>query len=353
MAKRFFASLLALVFLLVCLPVSADGGETARDLIAGIERYEGATTRQIWLDKELSASVGGGAEWYAAALIKNDPTLDFTRFEAALRKKLAEGKVTSPVTRMNCALVLACLGSSPDLVQKTLDSSIGQAGIMSWVYGLHLINAGYTAAEYAADDVVGILLEQRKADGGWAVVGDSSDVDVTAMTLQALAPNRALPGVAEAIDGALALLIERQLPSGGFRSSGAENANSSAMVILALACLGTSADEAGFPGGSAHMFDGLMQFALSSGGFCWKIGEDVNEIATFQVYLALSAYLAAEEGKGSVFLPDVAPGSFVPLPQSGRFPFVILCVSIPTLIGVITLFFILKRKKSVRNNPPI
>ena len=345
MAKRLFASLLTLLLLLVCLPVSADGGETARDLIAGIEEYKGATTRQTWLDKELTASVGGDAEWYATALIKSDPTLDYTRFEAALRKKLAEGKITSPVTRMNCALVLACLGSSPSLVQETLDASIGQAGIMSWIYGLHLINAGYTAAEYSAEDVVATIFGMRKSDGGWAVMGDSSDVDVTAMTLQALAPNRGVQGVDDAIAGALALLIERQLPSGGFRSSGAENANSSAMVILALACLGTSADEAGFPGGSARMFDGLMQFALPSGGFCWKIGEDVNEIATYQVYLALSAHEAAENGRGSVFVPDVAPESFVPTAKSGRFPFVILYVSLPTLAVAVAVFIILRRKR--------
>ncbi|MBP5428912.1 MAG: hypothetical protein J6Z04_06480 [Clostridia bacterium] len=346
MAKRLFASLLALLLLLVCLPVSADGGETARGMITGIEEYEGAKTRQSWLDGALTDAAGRGAEWYAIALIKSDPTLDFTEYEAALRKTLLSGKITASATKLKCGLVLALLGSSPELVRETLDQAIGQNDqLMTWVFGLHLLNAGYAAAEHTAEDVAGLLLGRRNADGGWSVTGTVSDVDVTAMTVQALAPNRDVPGVAEAIDGALALLADRQLPDGGFQSYGKENAESAAQVLLMLGCLGVTADEAGFAGGYAKLFDALVRFAAPSGGFCHELGGDVNELATSQVYLALSAHEAAENGKGSIFIPEVAPGSFVPTAQSGRFPFVILYVSIPTLAVAVAVFFFLRRRK--------
>lgn len=345
MVKRVFASLLTLLLLLVCLPVSADGGETAQDLIAGIERYKGAEDRQAWLDEELTDIAGRGAEWYALALIKRYPSLNYTNYEAALRRTLESGTVASPVSQMNCALVLACLGSSPELVRETLEHGIGQLGIMSWIYGLHLLNAGVTATDYTAANAVGELLALQKDDGGWALSGQYGDVDVTAMTVQALAPNRDVPGVAEAIDGALALLADRQLSDGGFQSYGKENAESAAQVLIMLSCLGVTADEAGFAGGYAKMFDALVRFAAPSGGFCHELGGDVNELATSQVYLALSAHEAAENGKGSIFIPEVAPGSFVPTAQSGRFPFVILYVSIPTLAVAVAVFFFLRRRK--------
>ena len=351
MAKRIIASLLALLFLLVCLPVSADGGETARDLIAGIERYKGADDRQAWLDGELTDGAGKGAEWYVFALIKNDPTLDYTKYEAALRKALIKGKVTDPTSRMNCALVLACLGSSPDLIRETLDASIGQAGVNSWIYGLHLINAGYASAKYSAEDVVSTILGRQNADGGWSYMGSVSDVDITAMTLQALAPNRDLPGVTEAIDVALALLAQRQQPSGGFLGMGVENAESSAMVLLALACLDRDAEAAGFAGGTPRLLAGLAQFATSSGGFCHKVGDDVNALATSEAYFALSAHLANRNGKTSIYLPDVAPGSFIPTENGAHFPFWILYVSVPALTAAAVVLLVHRKKKQRIANP--
>lgn len=355
MAKRIFASLLALVLILVCLPISADGEDPAGEMIAGIERYKGETDRQAWLDGELTDTAGQGAEWYLPALIKRYPTLDYTRYESALRRALSAGTMTSPATKMNCALVLALLGSSPELIQTTLDESIGQAGIMSWIYGLHLLNAGYIAVDYTAESVVETLLGLRNNDGGWAVTGDASDVDVTAMALQALAPNLALPGVAEAIEQALALLASRQQESGGFKSYGVENANSSAMVLLALACLGLDAADAGFAGGYSLLFDGIAQFATASGGFSYKIGEDVNEVATRQVYLALSAYEATRDGKTSVFQPDVAQGSFTPTDRSAPHRSVshlILYVSVPVLAVSIAVFVFLRKRKEIAAKPP-
>ena len=345
MLKRLFAPLLALVLLLLCLPVSAKDAEPTTNYVEAIERYKGAATLGEWLDGELTDNAGSGAEWYAYALIKRNPTLDYTRYEAALRGKLESGTVSSPVSRMNCALALACLGSSPELVRETLDRGIGQLGIMSWIYGLHLLNAGYEATEYTTADAVGQLLALQKDDGGWAVSGQWGDVDVTAMALQALAPNRDLPGVSDAVTGALAFLTSRQLESGGFKSYGVENAESSAQVLIALSCLGLDAADAGFAGGYERLIEGLSQFATSSGGFSHQIEGDVNELATAQVYLALSSVLAKRAGKSSVYLPDVAPGSFVPTVSGGRFPFLVLYIAVPLLAASTVALIVLRRKR--------
>ena len=346
MIKRFVAPLLALVLLFLCLPVSAEVTEPTQQYVQAIELYKGALALQSWLDGELTDNAGRGAEWYALALIKRAPTLDFTRYEAALRERLLSGGITAPATKLKCALVLACLGSSPALVQATLDEAIGQHDLlMAWVFGLHVLNAGYTAADHTAESVVETILAKKNADGGWSATGNTSDVDVTAMTLQALAPNRSLPGVGDAVDGALALLSSRQLESGGFQSYGVENAESSSQVILALTSLGLDAEVAGFAGGYERILSGLSQFATASGGFSHQIGGDVNELATSQAYLALSSVLAVRGGKSSVYLPDVARGSFAPTASEGRFPFVVLYIAVPVLIASTVLFIVLKRKR--------
>ena len=299
MLKRLFAPLLALVLLLLCLPVSAKDAEPTTNYVEAIERYKGAATLREWLDGELTDNAGKGAEWYAFALIKRNPTLDYTRYEEALREKLTSGTVSSPVSRMNCALALACLGLSPDLIRETLNQGIGQLGIMSWIYGLHLLNAGYEATEYTTADAVEQLLALQKDDGGWAVSGQWGD----------------------------------------------ENAESSAQVLLALSCLGLDAADAGFAGGYERLIEGLSQFATSSGGFSHQIEGDVNELATAQVYLALSSVLAKRAGKSSVYLPDVAPGSFVPTVSGGRFPFLVLYIAVPLLAASTVALIVLRRKR--------
>lgn len=350
MQKRFFASLLALILLLGCIAVAADGYDPTLDLVEGIERGKGAESRQAWLDGELTDNAGLGAEWYVFALIENDPSLDFTNYEAALRERLTSGGITAPASKLKCALVLSCLGSSPDLVSETLNGAIGQHDqLMAWAFGLHLLNAGYTDTEHTADEVIERILARRNEDGGWSVTGTVSDVDVTAMTLQALAPNREKTGVAQATDGALALLASRQLESGGFESYGVENAESSAQVLLALSCLSVSAETAGFEGGYDRLLAGLTQFETESGGFSHQIGGDVNELATSQVYLALSATLAARDGKPSVFLPAVERGSFEPTTSGGRFPVVPISIAAAIFVAAVVAFVFVPRRKQKAN----
>ena len=347
--KRLLACLLVCLFLFpITIRVRADDGERAADVLPGIEGYEFDGSTQDWLDGKLSDEAGIGAEWYVLSLIKTRPDLDFTKYEAALRAYLTTHTVTSPVTKMKLALVLACLCSSPDDVSEILSESIGRLGIMSWIWGLHLINAGYETTEYTSEEVLREILDRQNDDGGWAISGSISDVDVTAMTLQALAGQKERTEVAQAIERALALLVSRQLPSGGFSSYGTENAESGAQVILTLSTLGVSAEETGFEGGTERMFEGVLQFASENGGFTHEEGGTVNEVATSQVYLAFSAYLAYRYGRTPLFYPDAAPGSFQPSDSVDK-PFPYLAILIPVLAVGGALFgtlFVLHRKRA-------
>ena len=64
------------------------------------------------------------------------------------------------------------------------------------------------------------ILSYQCSDGGWALMGDESDVDMTAMALTALAPYKDDVEVKAAVDAALAYLSDAQQDDGGFMGWG-------------------------------------------------------------------------------------------------------------------------------------
>ena len=76
-------------------------------------------------------------------------------------------------------------------------------------------------------------------DGGWSLTGTGdSDVDMTAMALQALAKYQDQKAVKSATDKALTWLSKAQDSKGGFASWGTTNVESVAQVVVALCELG-------------------------------------------------------------------------------------------------------------------
>ena len=262
-----------------------------------------------WVENGLPDMMGKGGEWYAVALSQQGG-YDLSVCRTALEDYVSSTKVRSATTRQKLALTLLALGSEHEFVAATLSDSIGKQGVMSWAWGLHLLNNGCTSPEYAADEVIQTLLSLRKADGGWAITGDAADADATAMVLQALAPHRENAAVAAAIEEAVALLSRMQTEQGGFASYGVENAESAAQVIIALCALGIDPTDARFVKHGLTPLDALAAFRLADGSYAHEKGGASNENATGQAFLAEVAYARFKAGEGSLFLldGDAAPG---------------------------------------------
>lgn len=273
--------------------------ESLRD---GIVAYNGAGSGQDFIDGNLCADAGESAEFYAIALSQSG-NYDFSRYESALLSYLRGNDVNSAASREKYALTLAAIGSTDRYIADTADEAIGELGVMSLVFGLHLLNNGYDSRLYSADGLLSEILSYQKGDGGWAVMGAYGDVDVTAMTLQALAPHYGGRGdVTAAIDSAVSLLSQRQLDSGGFKSMGTENCESAAQVIIALSALGIDAQSDGrFVKNGSSAMNGMMQY-YAGGGFAHT--DSVNNNATLQAYCALTAYCRYRYGQGSLYLLD-------------------------------------------------
>lgn len=305
---KFFAALLCLVLLLGgALPAAANEAlPSVRDNIENMIEYEadavGVEGAQALIDGHLVLRAGIDVEWYVIALSQYDATLSFDAYADALEQYLARTKVVSATTRQKYALALVAVGrENTAFVRDTMNDSIGKLGVMSLVFGLHLLNNGLTSEQYTAEEAVEALLALQLADGGFAVSGDVANADVTAMALQALAPHGERAEVADAIGRALDCLSSLQGEDGGYISYGVANAESCAQVIMALCSLGIDPmTDTRFIKNGRTVIDALRGFEVASGGYAHEADSEASASATAQ---ALCAYVALwREGNGQPFL---------------------------------------------------
>ena len=275
---------------------------------------------QVNKSAPIVGSIGG--EWLALALARSgrsvpagyyDNVVQYVKANVNANERLHNSKSTD---NSRVILALTAIGKDPTNVGghnllKGLDSMnyINKQGINGPVFALIALDShNYpTFGDVTRDVLIGrILSEQVKADGGWALGGadeKASDVDVTAMTIQALAPYyKTNAKVKTAVDKGLTWLSAHQQEDGGFASWGAVNSESCAQVIVALVALGidpltdsrfikngiTALDAlCGYYAQDDTLGKGFAHVKQSSGGY---VGGAYNQMATEQAYYALNAY---------------------------------------------------------------
>ncbi len=302
--KRLICAALA-ALLLCCGAVVAAAEDTGALIDSAVGRQLKAAQAedvQHWIDSALTDGAGVGAEWYVIAL-SGLGEYDFSRYSAALANYMENAGAMSATSRQKCAIALQCAGYSGEYISQTPERTIGKQGVMSFIFGLHVLNNMDSAAQTgrALDGLLALRLE----DGGWALYGDVSDVDVTAMAVQALSPHTGAGGdVDVAVAEALALLSERQLDDGGYSGFGEENAESCAQVIMALSSMGIDCrtDERFIKNGRSAL-DALLGFRLENGGFAHERNGEENGAADIQALCALVSLK-----KGNIYLAKAPQG---------------------------------------------
>lgn len=284
--------------------LAADETESLIDGIVAFKLKDSGSSSVSELAKSgLSSGAGKGAsEWYAIGLSAYYSGLDLSGYGSTLSSYLSKNTISSPVSRQRCALALiACKMQNDPFVFATAKDSVGNLGIMSYIFGLELSNNG-AAVSISKDDIISELLSLKNSDGGWSVSGGNSDVDVTAMALTALAPHKGEQRVSSAVNDGLYFLSSKQLSSGGFSSYGTENAESSAQVIVALTALSINPKtDSRFLKNGNSVFSALSKFRLSDGSFCHAMGGSSNGTATVQAFYSLVALWRYEHGLPSLF----------------------------------------------------
>ena len=147
------------------------------------------------------------------------------------------------------------------------------------------------------------LLSKQLSDGGWALSGSSADPDMTAMTLQALAPYTVTETVAEACEKGFAALSALQKDTGGFASWGSVNCESIAQVIVA--CTAHQIDpntDARFVKNGRSAVDALLDFYDADKKAFHHVADDnTNAMATDQAAYALVAHHRFLTGKNALY----------------------------------------------------
>lgn len=284
--------------------LAADETESLIDGIVAFKLKDSGSSSVSELAKSgLSSGAGKGAsEWYAIGLSAYYGGLDLSGYGSTLSSYLSKNTISSPVSRQRCALALiACKMQNDPFVFATAKDSVGNLGIMSYIFGLELSNNG-AAVSISKDDIISELLSLKNPDGGWSVSSGNSDVDVTAMALTALASHKGEQRVSSAVNDGLSFLSSKQLSSGGFSSYGTESTESSAQVIVALTALSINPKtDSRFLKNGNSVFSALSKFRLSDGSFCHAMGGSSNGTATVQAFYSLVALWRYEHGLPSLF----------------------------------------------------
>ena len=181
-------------------------------------------------------------------------------------------------------------------------------------------------AQHTPQDYADRILALQTADGGWsltAAAGGEADVDVTAMTLTALAPyyRAGDKAVTAAADKALTLLSKRQSNYGDYATYGLFNCESTAQVLTALTSMGIDQDrDARFIKNGKTVLDGLMRYRLPDGSFTHSYTVDpengaaeagaYNYLATDQASYALVSLWRLRQGQNALYdlRPDTKTG---------------------------------------------
>lgn len=260
-------------------------------------------------------------EWAVLALARgNADVLNsyydgyYDRVVAYVRDNISSGKLNADKSTDNAriALALTAIGEDPTSVgghnlltaldDVTYDLKQGINGPI-WAL-IALDSKNYTSS--SRDQLIEAILGNRTSDGGWALDGTVTDVDMTAMAIQALAPYyKSNKNVQDVVDAALAWLSTKQSSDGGFSSWGNANAESCAQVIVALSALNIDADtDSRFVKNGHSALENLLTFEQADGSFLHTLpgsDKDNNQMSSEQGTYALVAYDRFKTGKNSLY----------------------------------------------------
>ena len=151
-------------------------------------------------------------------------------------------------------------------------------GVNGAIYALLALDSGNYGSEAIRERYIAHILEKELPDGGWCMMGDVPEADVTAMALQALAKYRDRENVGSAVERGLKVL------------EAAEYTTSEAVsqTIVALCELGMPADE---------KVKLLLTYQTEAGDFRHVMDGDADALSTEQAFYALVSASLQLSGK--------------------------------------------------------
>ena len=376
--KRAIALITAVLCLLIYIPAFATGYKGSEELLSvanGIINWKRLDNGvedggSFFNDKFLSLAGTTPGDWYPIGMSRLGVSEDYSRYLAVLKaevekrykekNKLSAAKATE-WHRISLAVLAA--GGDPRSFGTDKDGNpinliadgtynrkkLGGQGINGWIWGLiALDSARYEIPAGSINTRDGIITEilcRQLSDGGFALSGNASDPDITAMAVQALSPyytskkvykytlksskQEISRTVKQAIDEALSCLSRLQTEDGDFISWGTQNAESTAQVAVALCSLNIDPQkDARFIKNGKTLVDGILKYRMSDGGFAHSYTYDPdnpgskpdksNSMAGEQVLYALAAVIRQQKGQSPLYSFSQMPTSALPAKSESK-----------------------------------
>ena len=249
-------------------------------------------------------------EWAVLGLARGNASVTNSYYDGYYDRVVAyvkaninsKGQLDSNKSTENSRIILAltAIGEDPtsvggrNLLTALNDLSyVKKQGSNGPIWALLAVDSGNYIYNYR-DKLIDTILDERTEDGGWTHTGNTADVDMTAMAIQALAPynDEDHPKVKSAIEAALTLLSGMQQNDGGFASFGTPNSESAAQVVVALSALGLDANtDSHFVKNGYSVLENLLSYEQEDGSFQHTTdGSGNNQMSAEQGTYALVAY---------------------------------------------------------------
>ena len=344
-----FLGAVLLLFTFICPVCAADPlDHTIEAAFAGRTLHAAAGEKLLSDPSFLRSCAGtGNGDWIAFAMARysavdgGGKTMyyyeeNYAAYRAALETQLnafyASAGVSSATKlteyfRMGIALT-ALGGSCGDIILAATvnnPTALTRLNVITLDYALialSMLNYAIPAdAKHVPQDYADRILALQMTDGGWSLtsmLGGGADVDVTAMTLTALAPfyRAGNAAVTTAVDKALTLLSARQSATGDYATYGLYNCESTAQVLTALTSLGVDPmKDARFIKNGKTVLDGLLRYRLPDGSFTHSYTTDpendaavaggYNYLATDQAAYAMVSLWRLQQGQNALY--DMRP----------------------------------------------
>lgn len=325
MLKRPAALLMAVVMMSTPICASALDTKQADGYARGIVTYEkqknGIPEGDSLLSGRIAEDAGfDSSDWLAIAAVRSGLETDTGEYYSAWKNRIdSEYSDDGALDRLNATdwhravLTGICLGVDPtdvsevDLLGRGTylrgeGRPLDAQGLNGEIWALIAMDScDWKLPEDAKPDraeIISSIIDTRNSDGGFSLTaGDGrSDIDITAMALQALAPYRCCNETEDTVSGALKYLAE-SLES-------VDNCESTAQIICALCCLDIDPDE---DERFAGLTDELISYANDDGGFAHQKGGESSELASSQALIALCSIQRLRAGERSVY--DMNDGS--------------------------------------------
>lgn len=350
-SKRLLSLLLALITALsLCVPVFAtdgtgNGGGTTGETTTSVSTIvDAALSSTLAQEKAALTSPDFGSEWVILGLARsgylekgskyfNDYYTRVAAYASKATKNAQElGAPAGALHLVKCTensrliIALSALGRDARSVGKCdltapyeKFSWIEGQGLNSVVFALIALDTvGYETKDTTIrQQCISYILGRQLSDGGWNYQEDAatSDPDMTAMSLQALANYQEQEKVQAAVSAAVGRLSAMQNSDGSYTSYEAVNSESISQVIAACAALGIDPHtDSRFVKNGKSAVDALLTFYnTEKRAFHHTMKDkdgnptDVDGMATEQAAYAMTAYQRLMNGKTSLYdMSDVA-----------------------------------------------